>query len=83
MFNFSAQQQHDDQAWLKHNDAPFDVLQVKWKATAAYRKQTIDEVEPPSKLEKILDNWPRFKDAVGPTLVSYVVTNQLNFIEKI
>ncbi|KAL1403634.1 hypothetical protein pipiens_019275 [Culex pipiens pipiens] len=55
---------------ISENRAP-PVEPFKWKATAAYRKQTIDEVEPPSKLEKILDNWPRFKDAVGPTLIDW------------
>lgn len=66
-----SQDQHDDQAWLKHNDTPFDLVKEKWERTAAYRKQSIEKLGPKSNLKQLLEDWPRFKDAVGLTLVDY------------
>lgn len=64
-----SQDQRDDQAWLKHNNTPFDLVKEKWIRTAAYRKQSIEKSGP--NLQHILDDWPRFKDAEGITLIDY------------
>lgn len=66
-----SQDQQDDQAWLKHNNTPFDLVKEKWDRTAAYRKQSVEQLGPSSKINKILEDWPRFKDAEGPTLIDY------------
>lgn len=61
----------DDQAWLQNNDAPPDEVKLRWTRTFTYRKQTIDDLKPGTNLNKILINWPRFKDPDGPKFVDW------------
>lgn len=61
----------DDQAWLQNNDAPSDEVKLRWTRTFVYRKKTIDDLKPGTNLNKILINWPRFKDPDGPKYVDW------------
>ena len=53
--------------WLKHSSEPWPEVLKLWSETARYRQQAIKKSD--KGVMQILDEWPRYKDSLGYTLV--------------
>jgi len=65
--------------WLKHSSEPWPKVLEVWSETAQERRQEIRK-NCDQGVAEIFNEWPRYKDVIGYTLVCYYSVEQISVL---